>query len=58
VEGACHIGLIFTVTRAFLAVEYAILTHCALCRRRDRLLTAGNAPDKKLALETARRLGE
>src|SRR5215204_146735 len=33
-------------TRAFLAVGYAILTRFALCGRRHRLLTLGNAPAK------------
>ena len=51
VEGAYHRRRILTVTRAFLAVGYAILvrTRFTLCRRRHRLLTAGNAPDTKLA---------
>ena len=50
VEGACHRRRIFTVTRAFFA-GYAILvrTHFTLCRRRHRLLTAGNAPSKTLS---------
>ena len=51
VESACHIGLIFTVTRAFLAVAYAILVRprFALCGRRHRLLGAWNAPNTNLA---------
>ena len=42
---------IFTVTRAFLAVAYAILvrTRFALCGRRHRLLGARNAPNTNLA---------
>jgi hypothetical protein len=43
VEGACHRGHIFTVTRAFLAVGHAIF---ALFER-HRLLTLGNAPKTK-----------
>jgi len=46
VEGAYHRGRTFTVTRAFLAVGYAILTRCVLCGR-HRLLTLENAPKTK-----------
>src|SRR5215204_4858095 len=57
VESACHIGLIFTVTRAFLAVGYAILTRIrfALCGRHR---SSQIFPDTKLALGASRRLGE
>ena len=50
VEGACHRRRIFSVIRAFLAVEYAILvrTRFALCGR-NRPLTLGNTPNTKLA---------
>jgi hypothetical protein len=49
VESAFHRRRIFTGTWAFLAVEYAILTRFALCRRLHRLRTAGHAPNTKLA---------
>jgi hypothetical protein len=51
VEDAYCRRRIFTVTRAFLAVAYAILvrTRFALCGRRYRLLGAWNAPNTNLA---------
>jgi hypothetical protein len=57
VEGACHRRRIFTDTRAFLAVGYAILvrTRFALCGR-HRSLTLGNTPNTKLAKGGSRRL--
>jgi hypothetical protein len=50
VESAYHRRRNFTVTRAFLAVRYAILARIrfALCGG-HRLLTLGNAPNTKLA---------
>jgi hypothetical protein len=49
-ECAYHSRRIFTVTRAFLAVGYAILarTCFGLCGP-HRLLTLGNTPNTKLA---------
>ena len=57
VEGACHRRRIFTVTRAFLAVGYAILARIrfALCGRHR---SSQIFPDTKLALGASRRLGE
>ena len=51
VENAYSRRRIFTVTRASLAVAYAILvrTRFALCGRRHRLLGAWNAPNTNLA---------
>jgi hypothetical protein len=50
VQGACYRRRIFTVTRAFLAVGYAILarTCFGLCGP-HRPLTLGNTPNTKLA---------
>jgi hypothetical protein len=43
VEGACHRQRIFSVSRAFLAVGYAIFALCG------RPLALGNAPSKTLS---------
>ena len=60
VESAYHRRRISTVTRAFLAVGYAILarTRFALCGRRHRLLGAWDAPNTNLAQGSSRRLVE
>jgi hypothetical protein len=57
VESACHRRRISTVTRAFLAVGYAILARIrfALCGRHR---PSQIFPDTKLALGASRRLDE